>query len=211
MWTTWTKVGWGIMAALVLVLLLWSARYFLFGSDAYFERQREIYVREELWLLVHIGGMMVAAALGPFQFLRAFRDRYRSLHRTMGKVYLLSALIGGVGGLYMAQYSASGIVSDIGFSLLAIALLLVSGLAYLAIRRGAVQEHREWMTRSYALILAAVTLRLYIPFLEAAFGEYDGYAIVAWLCWVPNLVVAEWLIRTHLRDTPERSLRPAAA
>jgi uncharacterized membrane protein len=197
------------MAALVLILLLWSLRYFLVGAEAYFPRQREIYERETLGILVHIGGMMVAAALGPFQFLRAFRDRYRGLHRAMGKVYLLGALVGGGAGLYMAQYSASGIVSDIGFGLLAIALLLASGLAYLAIRRGVVQEHREWMTRSYALILAAVTLRIYIPFLEAAFGEQDGYAIVAWACWIPNLIVAEWLIHSHLRDTPERSLRVA--
>ena len=59
------------------------------------------------------------------------------------------------------------------------------------------------MTRSYALILAAVTLRVYVAPLEGAFGEHDGYAIVAWACWVPNLVFAEWFIRSRLRRHPE--------
>jgi hypothetical protein len=59
------------------------------------------------------------------------------------------------------------------------------------------------MTRSYALIFAAVTLRIYLPFLATAFGEHDGYAIVAWACWVPNLLVAEWLIWSRLRRRPE--------
>ena len=59
------------------------------------------------------------------------------------------------------------------------------------------------MARSYALILAAVTLRVYVAPLEGAFGEHDGYAIVAWACWVPNLVFAEWFIRSRLRRHPE--------
>jgi Predicted membrane protein (DUF2306) len=105
--------------------------------------------------------------------------------------------------LYMAQYSASGLVSDLGFGLLAVAVLFATGQAFLAIKRREIQTHREWMTRSYALILAAVTLRIYLPFLESAFGEQDGYALVAWLCWVPNLVVAEWVIRKGLRASPE--------
>ena len=65
------------------------------------------------------------------------------------------------------------------------------------------QSHREWMVRSYALILAAVTLRIYAPFLEGSLGEQDGYALVAWVSWVPNLVAAEWLIRRSYRRRPE--------
>jgi hypothetical protein len=59
------------------------------------------------------------------------------------------------------------------------------------------------MTRSYALVFAAITLRGYAGPLEGAFGEHDGYAIVAWACWMPNLVFAEWLIRSKLRRHPE--------
>jgi hypothetical protein len=40
-----------------------------------------------------------------------------------------------------------------------------------------------------------VTLRLYLP-LSGAIGIPfdDAYPAIAWLCWVPNLVVAEWLV-----------------
>ena len=50
------------------------------------------------------------------------------------------------------------------------------------------------MIRSAALTFAAVTLRVYWPFLFMTLGEEVGYTLVAWLCWVPNLVVAEWLL-----------------
>ncbi len=86
-------------------------------------------------------------------------------------------------------------------------MLATSATAYLRIRSRDVQSHREWMTRSYALIFAAVTLRLYMPLLDAVLGEYSGYALVAWLCWVPNLLVAEWMIRGPLRARREPPLR----
>ena len=51
------------------------------------------------------------------------------------------------------------------------------------------------MLRSYALTLAAVTLRLYMPaFAIAGVGFDAAYPLIAWLCWVPNLVVVEWLV-----------------
>lgn len=121
----------------------------------------------------------------------------------LGRVYIGGALVGGVGGLYLAQHSASGIVSDIGFGLLAVLTIATTAMAFKRILEGAVQSHREWMVRSYALILAAVTLRIYAPFLEAWLGEQDGYALVAWACWVPNLLVAEWLIRGSFRQRRE--------
>jgi hypothetical protein len=53
------------------------------------------------------------------------------------------------------------------------------------------------MTRSFALTFAAVTLRIYIPLaLAAGVGFADSYPAIAWLCWVPNLVVAQFLVRS---------------
>jgi hypothetical protein len=51
------------------------------------------------------------------------------------------------------------------------------------------------MIRSYALTLAAVKLRLYLPLSQVVGIPFaDAYQAVAWVCWVPNLVVAEWLV-----------------
>ena len=211
-WTLPTRVGWTLMLFGSVLLVFISSRYLTMNPEVYFPRQREVYEAHTLGLMVHIGAMILGAAIGPFQFLRSFRARYPAAHRIAGRVYLLGTMVGGLGGLYLAQYSASGAISDVGFGLLAVLVLLTGAMAYVRILQGRVQAHREWMTRSYALMLAAVTLRIYAPFLEATLGEQDGYAIVAWACWVPNIVVAEWMIRTRFRRRPEapRSTRAAS-
>jgi hypothetical protein len=64
-----------------------------------------------------------------------------------------------------------------------------------ALRRD-IPTHRAWMVRSYALIYAAVTLRIALPLLVIAFGDFlPAYRAVAWLSWVPNLLWAEWHVR----------------
>jgi hypothetical protein len=56
------------------------------------------------------------------------------------------------------------------------------------------------MIRSFALTLAAVTLRLYLPLSRiAGIPFYDAYVPIAWLCWVPNLLVAETWLRLRRR------------
>ena len=209
MWTTRTRIGWGLLLIAAVLMALLGLRYFVFGPAAYFPRQRAVYEARTFGLLVHIGAMMFAVLAGPFQFLRGLRVRHFALHRALGRLYIVGAVVGAFGGLYMAQSSASGAVSDTAFTLLAFGVLITTTYALVRIRTGNVQSHREWMTRSYALIFAAVTLRVYAPFLEAAFGEYAGYAVVSWACWVPNLLLAEWLIRARLRRRPEPRRRAA--
>jgi uncharacterized membrane protein len=203
MWTARTRIGWSLLLLGAVFMALVGARYYTFDPEVYFPSQRQVYEDKTLGLMVHITGMMVALLAGPLQFLRRLRERHFGFHRLLGKLYLAGALVGGLGGLYLAPFSASDTVSDIGFALLALGLLLTTTVAFVRIRAGRVQSHREWTTRSYALVFAAVTLRLYLPLLERAFGEYDGYAIVAWACWLPNLAFAEWLIRSRLRRHPE--------
>ena len=61
-----------------------------------------------------------------------------------------------------------------------------------AIAAGDVQAHRLWMVRSYALTLAGVTLRLYLPLALVGWAPYGAvYAALAWLCWLPNLALAD--------------------
>ena len=80
-----------------------------------------------------------------------------------------------------------------GFAGLALAWLYTGLRAYLAIRGGEIGEHRKWMVRNFSLTFAAVMLRLYLPLSMLAGVEFIvAYAIIAWLCWIPNLVYAEW-------------------
>ncbi len=62
------------------------------------------------------------------------------------------------------------------------------------------------MIRSYALTFAAVTLRIYLPLSQIAGMPFDpAYQTISWLCWVPNLIVAEWII---LRQRAPAAVRP---
>ena len=160
----------------------------------------------QLAFYVHIVTGGIALITGPFQFWGGLRTRHPHVHRWTGRVYLSAVLIAGVAGLVMAPFNSAGLVGFFGFGAIAV-LWLVTGLrAYRAIRAGDVASHRAWMMRNFALTYAAVTLRLWIGVLlgvqalpggdfdfEAAFD--NAYAAVPFLCWIPNLIVAEWLIR----------------
>ena len=146
---------------------------------------------------IHVFAALLALALGPWQFSTALRARRPRLHRLMGRIYLgIGVGIGGASGLYVAQFAHGGPVAQAGFALLALAWLYTGFAAYRAIRRGDVASHREWMVRNFALAFAAVTLRFMLPAsMLLGIGFEDAYRAIAWLCWVPNLAVAQYLLR----------------
>lgn len=165
-------------------------------------------------LLFHAGGGIIALCLGPWGFWTALRNKYLSLHRWMGRIYLLAVLVGGIAGLYLAASAFGGLPTRIGFGMLGMLWLVTAAMAYLHIRRGNVQTHREWMIRNYALTFAAVTLRVRLPLFAAlGYGFPAAYIAVAWVSWVPNLLVAEIIIRLGKTQTLRRQaeLRAASA
>lgn len=182
---------WPMMAVLAVAVSLYATAL-LFAPQL-----RPPFLRTSplpLALMVHFAGGGLALALGPFQLRTGPRARRSTLHRFLGRVYVVAILVGGIAGLAMAFVSQGGVVAHVGFGLLAVCWLAATIQAFLSIRRGAVLAHQQWMIRSFALTFAAVTLRLYLP-LSMAFGiPFDvSYPVIAWACWVPNLLVAEWL------------------
>ena len=149
-----------------------------------------------LAVTAHLAGGLVALAVGAWQLNARLRARVIGVHRWMGRTYVVAVLVGGIGALPMAVVSEHGWITHLGFGMLAIAWLFTTGRGYLAIRSHDEVRHREWMMRSYALTFAAVTLRIYIPLGEAAGIPFpSAYRVISWLAWVPNLLVAEWLVR----------------
>ena len=155
---------------------------------------------------LHVFGAALALLVGPWQFHTALRTRRPRLHRWAGRVYLAAGVgIGGLSGLALAFNAYGGLASRTGFGLLAGLWLATGVMALAAILRGDVAAHRRWMVRNFALTLAAVALRLYLP--AAIVGGLTlavAYPVVAWLCWVPNLVAAELLLRRGREETQAR-------
>ncbi|HWL76535.1 DUF2306 domain-containing protein [Microbacterium sp.] len=170
----------------------------------------------------HIVGGGVALALMPLQFVRMLRERAPKVHRWIGRVALVGLAVGAVGALVIAPFNSAGLVGLFGFGGLGMVWLYAGWRAYRAIRRGDVANHRAWMMRTFAVTYSAVTLRLWlfalifaqIPFagpdgfdFEAAFD--NAYGVVPFLAWIPNLLVAEWLIRR--RGLPSYRIAPPNA
>lgn len=174
------------------------SRYLTLNPDVYFEEQRQTYLDHPIGILSHIVGGMIAMAIGPFQFIAALRMRKPTVHRWLGRAYIAGCAMGGIGGLYMAFYAYGGLPAQLGFGMLAVAWLTCAAMAVVRIRARNIAAHREWVLRSYALTLAAFTLRFYLGLhgglldaevIQTPFVEM--YAAVAWICWIPNLAAAE--------------------
>jgi uncharacterized membrane protein len=142
---------------------------------------------------IFLGGL--ALLIGWIQFNSKFRSSRLQLHRQIGKVYVIAAIGSSIFGLFIAFFATGGISSVIGFGLLAIIWFYTTTKAFLEIKKGNVFAHEHWMMYSYAACFAAVTLRLWLPVLTFAFNDFFiAYKIVAWLCWVPNLIIASLLV-----------------
>lgn len=150
------------------------------------------------WLVAHVALAGTALLIGPFQFLPAVR-RNRALHRGLGKTYVASCLVAGLAGLILAFGTTAGPIAGLGFGTLAVAWIYTTVQALRMARARRFDEHRRWMIRSFALTFAAVTLRLYLPFpMMLGFSFIEGYRAIAWLAWVPNLLLAETYLRREM-------------
>jgi hypothetical protein len=144
---------------------------------------------------LHAGGGAVALMAGALQWLQTSRARRSRWHRFIGRTYVIAIAVGGLSGLAIAVRAFGGPVSRAGFAVLAVAWLGSTAAAWTRARARDWDAHRAWMIRSFALTFAAVTLRLWLPLLVAAGLTFDvAYRLVAWWCWLPNLLFAEWLI-----------------
>jgi uncharacterized membrane protein len=191
------SVGWLFMALLALAVAGYAFAI-LFSPDLRPAHIQILLVERPIATYAHFMGGAVALVTGAFQLSSWLRNRFLGVHRWLGRLYMLAVVASGVAALALAPHSFGGLVAHLGFGLLGVCWISSTLNAYRHIRRGNVSRHRSWMIRSYALTLAAVTLRLYLPSSQmAGISMTVAYPAIAWLCWVPNLLVAEWFVRSR--------------
>jgi uncharacterized membrane protein len=182
-----------------------TLQYIPISTDVAFLRIKQDYV--SMWhyqvaFFVHVFTAIAVLPAGVTQFSKYIRKHYRNLHRGAGYIYAVAVvLLAGPSGLVIGIYANGGISSQVAFCLLAVLWMYFTFKAVTSIRARKTDEHRRWMIRSFALALSAITLRAWKYVIVAAFEPrpMDVYVVVAWLGWVLNLIVAEWIIYRYYR------------
>ena len=191
--------GWTIMVILASLTALASTRYVMGGATMIPPPLKPNFLGHSLLFYIHISAASVALLIGPWQFFGPLRRRFRAAHRGLGALYVVACGIGGLAAFPIAIGSNGGPVAAAGFITLAVLWLITTFQAVSAIARGDVQAHRRWMRRSFALTLAGVTLRLYLPLALMGVVAFPvAYAAIAWLCWAPNLLLADRVFAARL-------------
>ncbi|WP_412538051.1 DUF2306 domain-containing protein [Longispora sp. K20-0274] len=163
------------------------------------------WARGAFYVHVVCGGL--ALLLSPLQFAARVRRRAPRLHRYTGRIVIAAIVLGGTAGAVLAPMSLAGPVGTAGFGTLAVLWVVFAVAAVRTARAGDLTAHRRWAVRTFAMTYAAVTLRLWLLVLVPLFHT-DGvtepeaflraYVIVPFLCWVPNLLVADVVVRRML-------------
>jgi uncharacterized membrane protein len=188
--------AWVLLAFAATALGLVSLRY-LSGDPAVAPRQLRVNMTERLpCFVLHTIAGAVALLVLPLQLLPALRRRGAAFHRWLGRIYVAAVAVSGISALPVALGSFAGPVAASGFATLAVCWLGATAVGWRRMRLGDVDGHRRWMLRSAALTCAAITLRLYLPLPRAlGFSYVEGYRLIAWACWVPNLLLVEHFLR----------------
>jgi hypothetical protein len=161
-------------------------------------------------LQIHAAAGAVALLTGPWQFWTWLRNAHRNWHRGLGRAFLVAVAVSSVAGFILSFHSEEGWATHLGFASLAIAWFCTAWMGYTTVRANRFRVHREWMVRSFALSLAAVMLRNELPVLlfVAHTSFHFAYITVSWICWIPNLIFAEWWIRRKNANIVFRATSP---
>jgi uncharacterized membrane protein len=147
-----------------------------------------------------LGG--IALFIGWIQFHKKFRAKNLEVHKKIGKVYIVSCLISGMSGFYIALHATGGMGPKLGFMSMALFWFFSTLYAFTSIKKGNIIRHQKLMIYSYAACFSAVTLRIWLPILTSSIGSFiPAYRIVAWLSWIPNIIVAYFIIKNQQLKT----------
>ena len=188
------------LAYFIYLMLLITLQYVPMDDNSAFLRikQDEITLPHyRIAFYTHVYSAMFALIPGFIQFSVTIRTRFPTIHRMLGKFYVLVVLcLAGPSGLVMACYANGGTASQLAFCILSLLWIYFTYTAYTKARQGQYTAHKYFMYRSYALTLSAISLRLFKWIITNLFhpAPMDTYILVAWLGWTVNLLVAEILI-----------------
>ncbi|RYD52435.1 MAG: DUF2306 domain-containing protein [Sphingobacteriales bacterium] len=155
----------------------------------------------------HVYSALFTLLAGFTQFRKGLLQTAPRLHRQLGYVYVVTVLLfAAPSGWLMGLVANGGLIAQTFFTVLALFWWISTYKALQKARNRQFAAHRAWMIRSYALALSAITLRLWKLVLVQTFAPppMDVYIWVSGLGWIPNWLLAEWLL---FRNAKRREAR----
>ena len=150
------------------------------------------------WLLPHGLAGACALLLGPMQFSDRLRNRFRQLHRVVGRIYVAGVFVAAPLGFYV-QYFEERMGDSRSFSIAAAAdatlWMTTTTIALVFILKGKVREHREWMTRSFAVALVFLEVRVIGGL--GGWENLDAHAneTIVWACLAFSILSADLVLQ----------------
>jgi uncharacterized membrane protein len=201
----------------LLVVFLLALDYVLRYTPRYFVQDPAAYANKNavhsVILVVHLCVGVAAILVGPLQLFTGSHRRSTRLHRWMGRAYVSAVFVGGVAAAAMLVLVDRLPNFRLGVAGLDVAWLTSTGFAYLAIRRGQVKLHQEWMVRSYVVTFGFVIYRIIRETLLATYnGPYPEIeALASWGCWsIPLLITQLVMEGRKVLAAPRRVVRTVA-
>lgn len=142
-----------------------------------------------LFLISHLLMALIIMVGGPLQIIEKLRNKYLLFHRWNGKVYIVTAFVASIGGLYLnfTRENVAGLQMVLGNGLNAVMIMLFAVLALQTARKRNFIAHRRWALRLFLVvsgvwfmriaygILAIVTSGSFAGSTENFDGPYDFF------------------------------------
>lgn len=203
---------WALFIFLALAIaLLATIPFFIEDKFGIMEMKTDELLANKIWLFglyTHIISGGIALLIGWSLFIKRLRNKFPSVHRNIGKIYVISALIGALSGIFIGFYATGGLIASAGFITVGVIWFYTTLNGYRHIKNGRTLQHEKMMIYSYSVCFAAVTLRFYLPLSMALEIDFViAYKFIAWLSWLPNLIIA-YLLTT--RQSPLQTAETTA-
>ncbi|WP_083706219.1 DUF2306 domain-containing protein [Arthrobacter sp. QXT-31] len=201
--------GWLVPAGLIFLTLIpalaGAARLTELTGGAAITPRNERFFTSPVPVVAHIISATVYSLLGAFQFSPSLRRGRRNWHRAAGRILIPAGFLVALSGVWMTLFYE--LPPSDGFLLLILRLVFGSAmlvsliLGVLALCRRDFAQHGAWMTRAYAIGIAAGTqaLILIIPELLTGPPDVTTRALLMGAAWLINLTVAEYVVRRRTR------------
>ncbi|MBI3510497.1 MAG: DUF2306 domain-containing protein [Bacteroidetes bacterium] len=197
---------WLPVILLSLLLVVNTIPYFTFKTDFSFLRDRTVLYNKWVWrwsFYIHIAAGAFCILTALLQFSSWILHKRKKIHTVAGKIYVFVVLLlGAPSGFYMTFFAEGGPAERICFMCMAVFWFFTTykGFVTAAYQKNYL-AHKFWMMRSYAMVLTAVTFRVYhIIFHHAGMEEFTNYSVSLWISVIGNALVAEAIIFFQARN-----------